>query len=266
MLMTYLFNYLHKAILFTFVVSIFLTTQAADDTAPIEIQEKFTDKDWLPHMLDHFHKGCPTNSYCEKDTGLKFDKWNQFMAKKPSIYSLEKFRSQHFFPIEVYSFGDVLKESNLVSWNSHCSNHQKKDPIHLSIVLAKDFQNLKNSFSKVQNIMTRKVLLLDDKKITVYEIPRDDYPKYLENKALKILKSHNDFYYGLSIESSGKVTITEPPLRDVKGFQIDCPKELEKEWEKLNHNKDLYQGTYCKTIMDFSTKKNQIMLLGWSCV
>ena len=87
----------------------------------------------------------------------------------------------------------------------------------------------------------------------------------IKDKKLIVPRDHENIYYHLSIDQSGKWSVASPPSKLLsKAMQetedTECPKD-----EKELPNQGLFLKTYCKKIWNADLNKAQTIKLAWAC-
>jgi hypothetical protein len=241
-------------------------------SAPKDKQTTFKEKEFKPHMVDHFNQGCPANSECSPEMGKLFKSWtdslNNFGNEKSGHLLLERFRQANGVPFEVWTTSKATAKDRVIFWDSPCQEHnlENQEKIGIGMVMVKNLKELQE-LAKENKIYLRylKLYQSDKKTIKTYQTLRGETPLYIENDQLIYQKVEEGQSYGLSVGLDGKLKIvtTQEP-KDYPRL-IDCPKELEEEANKILTPKNLYAGFYCQRTWNKSTDKFDTLMVGWSC-
>lgn len=220
-------------------------------------------------MLDHINRGCPTNSRCNAETGEKYWKLN-LLAKeiqkrkssdKENASAIEEFRKTHGLPIGFWSIDPLYKNPGVVSWNSHCPHHRKKESeIFLGEMMVKEFNDI-----HADQFFARTWRLTSDNKILSYRFPRGDFPLALSGKDLFIPRDVDGIYYALLLDHQGKFRVTTNKVPKKLPTEVKCPKELVTAFGKEKQGAYLYQEAYCKALWDEKAERFDTLIFGWSC-
>ena len=227
--------------------------------------------EFKPHMLDHINEGCPTNSSCLPQTGKRYKQWVDLLKKKSlkgarRWRTLENFRKKNGIPLEVWSFPQAEKIEGLIHWDGHCPNHnQKGHKIQITLALTKNFIELAKLEREKKIYIPRAFLLEMSGTIKEYLVLRGSGPLYLDGDALVYIKETEGAYYGLRIESQGRLSVIPPQTPNHKSQSVECPKALNERFAGHTTPKKLYQGAYCRSFWNQKKKIYQTMIFGWSC-
>jgi hypothetical protein len=190
---------------------------------------------------------------------------------------LEQYRQRWGIPVQYYFTQDFLESKFLnhpssqsqtthnpwipIYWDSSCSiinpsgDKRKSPPPMIGESFVVSSQN--ESTWMVQNqgkkilidqplILFRPMMLINKKSSTSisYRVPLGDFPIYVDNQKMVLLKDDEGLYYYLSINSSnGEWKIVEKPSYQQHWQQISCPTEILKKWDqwKLSSSHKVYE-------------------------
>ncbi len=224
-----------------------------------------------PHMLDHIHEGCPTNSSCLPQTGKHYKQWIDLLKKKSfrgtrPWMKIDRFRQKNGIPLEIWSFPLGEKTEGLIHWDGPCANHnQKGHKIQMALGLAKNFAELEQLEKKGKIHIPRAFMLTASDTIKEYFVPRGSTPLYLDGDALAYIKETEGVYYGLKIRPQGKLAILPPKQAQHQAQSVECPKKLNERFARHARPQMLYQGSYCRSFWNQKSKIYQTMIFGWTC-
>jgi hypothetical protein len=212
-------------------------------------------------ILDHKNPGCPTNSLCHREFGIKRMAWKNVL-KSPNK-SLDQFKSKNGLPITFWSQAEKEENKSTSYWHSHCFNHQSKN---VSLMLAQRFAKSYSLLKLKDTEYVPKVLVQDGKKTQVYTSIPFDSPVAIKNNSLIYNREDDGTYYSISIYKDGRMDASHKIVKPKNLPQsIDCSKELQESFSKLKFPKGLYQASFCKAVWNIDKKRFQTMILGWSC-
>ena len=112
-------------------------------------------------MLKHKYIGCPYNSSCNLKTGTKRQKWIDLLRIKGSLKSyyskINHFIRKNGIPFGVWNLPSDPTTKEIISWNSPCDYHRKKDSnIKLSQIFVKNVST--KSLKEIQASFNNKIL------------------------------------------------------------------------------------------------------------
>ena len=227
-----------------------------------------------PHMLGHVHEGCPANSDCLAQTGLRYKRWvnalQTHLEKGGQEWAfLDLFRQKNGIPLEIWGFPQGEGTKGFIHWDSYCQNHnegEKEKRILLTLALAQNLKELeKGEKNKKILYIPRALLLKSEQNIREYKILRGATPLLINGDRLIYTKETKGIYYGLQILPTGDLQITKPISPQHYPYTVECPSSLVKMFSLLPYPKKLYQGLYCQALWDQKTQTYQTMIFGWSC-
>tara|TARA_R110002072_G_scaffold64203_4_gene159586 strand:- start:25164 stop:25940 length:777 start_codon:yes stop_codon:yes gene_type:complete len=245
-------------------VSFFLTTHAQQSDFSPKNQTDFNSNDFKPHMLDHINKGCPNNSQCSKETGLKMQRWSKALreSKKLGIRRLTNTAKKVGIPFDLWSRAKTSKELKVITWDSSCPNHNLPDQqIFSATIFVKDIKDL----MKFDDLVAPTLLLLKNKKIQQHYIPRDASPMFYDNGTIHYLMGNQGDYYGMKISSKGIISVNSIQKVSEYPQSKSCHPALMKKWKQTKAPKNLYKDVSCSSIWDAQAKKYIPILYGWTC-
>lgn len=214
--------------------------------------------------------GCPENAYCKKETGINRKNWIEqlkiFSTGKISEQKLNSFIQSEFgLPVSGWGQEEASLRPNILMWDSPCKQHRvPSNKYYIAEVFRKNF--LSNELKELPNIFFGRAILLDNANqpysITV---PRGDAPLFIKNGSLYFLREEEGIFYGLMIDREGHFKVTKNETSTEPPKESTCTKDQETLFNRESPGSTFYQGTYCKSIWDKTTKSYKTMLLGWSC-
>ncbi len=229
-------------------------------------------------MLGHIYEGCPSNSTCSKETGILRKKWVDVLKASPSdkqkaTRGLNNFKEKYGIPIGfwVHSQEKETQDPNhrLVIWDSHCSNHQSKEPaqrIFMGEAMVSNFKQFESMSLPEHKLMLSKTWTLTKSgKLESYFHPRSEFPIMVDNSGIYFTREEEGKYYGLQISSKGAINVA--PIASPKSYprEVSCPAALDAVFKTNIKMTNLYMGHYCKALWNNSTKEFQTFVFGWSC-
>jgi hypothetical protein len=214
----------------------------------------------------HPNKGCPFNSICGKEMGLKKYQWDELLKSLPkekshAVKKLDNFRKKNGILVPVWTVSNPQEESDLIKWHSPCPQHQKEDNKYFQAeVFTSNFSKLdKNRF-----IEEEALLLKEDNSIVSYKIPNKELPLYLIGQEMIFSMTSEGTYYYLGVNPSGNLRVIDSSPMDFSVQDAECPKILINQFDQLTNG--LYSGHFCKNIYNSLLKKYQTLLFGLTCV
>lgn len=216
--------------------------------------------------LAHKNKGCPLNSICGQEMGLKKAQWDETLKSLPkettlAAKKLEEFRKKNGLLLPVWTISNTQEEKDLIKWNSPCPQHQNpENNLFQAEVFAPNFASLdKNRFLEEEAF-----LLEENNKITPYKIPNKELPLFLIGKEMIFSMASEGVYFYLGVDPAGNIRVIDTKNTEFTPTDMECPKELISKIDQLS--KGLYSGHFCKNIYNSSLKKYQTLLFGLTCV
>jgi hypothetical protein len=216
--------------------------------------------------LGHPNKGCPFNSICGKEMGIKKAAWDDLLKNLPkdktsAVLKMEKFRKKNGLLIPIWMISNFQEENDLIKWSSPCPQHHKdENKFFQAEVFVSDFNQLDNK----RFIEEVALLLNEDNSIITYKIPNKEIPLHLYGQEMIFSMTSEGVYYYLGVNPSGKIRTLDIKPLDFGPSDIDCPVILTNSFNQLP--KGLYSGHFCKNIYNSIKKKYQTLLFGLTCV
>ena len=239
--------------IFVTIIAVFTFNFALADSKALE---KFDS-------LLHENKGCPVNSICSKASGELLIKWEKNIEKinqKNKVNLLNNFKVKHGIPIQFLTSMKGKKALDPIMWNSRCKKHNPRNPNNDIYRGIKFFKSLPKSDLTVLT----PIRVYDGNKKLDFTIPYQDQVYFIKNNQLVILKEFNDFFYQISVDQNGKISIVNHPSSlinlalDKKVSDQQCPDQLE--------FKEVYfSKTYCQKVLDLDTNDLKLIQYAWSC-
>ena len=81
------------------------------------------------NKYDHPHAGCPINSKCNKDLGIKRQNWIKFLRSvtlKTKKNDFQKFQRKYGLPLNIWTTQKAHKDPSIIQWDSPCRGHRIK--------------------------------------------------------------------------------------------------------------------------------------------
>lgn len=212
--------------------------------------------------------GCPENSHCTKELGIKRD---TFIAeiKKVSQESESKInqliQKNSLYPITVWAIEDQKTNGlPLIFWNSPCKQHNPPNP---KVLIAEIFMHdlSAQSVKKQDNVIFNKLFYWENKKWKFAYVPRGDAPLMIVNNQFYYIREEEGHYFGLMISKSGELNITKTKTVTEFPKELECKKEMIEEFYKEAPTLSFFKGQICKEIWNQDKKIYEPIMLGWSC-
>lgn len=232
----------------------------------------FKPEDFMPHMVDHPHQGCPVNSSCTKELGAKREKFVSTLKvlAERSPKSLSKVIKESGAPIPIFVATkqndpkENYNDSNFIIWDSPCDNHRQiGESVYLAEAIIKDFSDL-GPFAQARAGLI--LVAPPTGAITLYNTPRDHAPRYIDKNGLVFLFEEVGHYYTLAVNSKGIIRSTPIQSNYPAPENVACSEELLKRYEQIPpERKVAFSHHFCRSIYNRQTKKRELALLAWSC-
>lgn len=238
----------------------------SQNLSPNQIEKLKAKNDISYEDLAHENKGCPENSICSAASGKAMKRWDKFLksAQRHKDYTrkLESYRQKHGLPITFLAKKEASIGIDPIFFNSRCAHHNPKDRPKSKVF--KGIQFFKND-PKSDSVLLGPARLYADEKPIDFGLPYEETPIMIKDKKLIVPRDHENIYYHLSIDQSGKWSVSRPASKLLsKAMQetedIACPKD-----EKELPNQGLFLKTYCKKIWNADLEKAQTIKLAWAC-
>ncbi len=216
--------------------------------------------------LGHKYQGCPLNSICAPEMGVKKKSWDEMFKtlpkdKKLAVKTLEDFRKKNGILLPVWTISSPDEEKDLIKWNSPCPQHQNpENKFFQAEVFTSNFSSLDNN----RFLEEEALLLNENNSIISYKIPSKELPLYLNGEEMIFSMTSEGAYYYLGVDPTGQVRVLDTQNTEFSPTDAECPKDLITKFEQLS--KGLYSGHFCRNIYNSSLKKYQTLLFGLTCV
>lgn len=227
--------------------------------AAFSAEEIKLDENFQAFMIDHAYEGCPTNSECTKELGIKRKSWSDLLQKHSSLSDLKALTQKYGHPFKVWFEPKKVDNSKLISWNSPCDIHNKEEQI---IRTGEYF--LKSHLKTSEAILFHKVYFEKGNEVIEYIIPRDESPLYKDGNDLIFLLEEKGRFYGLKVTAQNDFSLIKSPATKVFSETVSCPKKLS-DYFKKNASKELYSFFNCKALWNVKTKKLETFIVGKAC-
>ncbi len=232
---------------------------------------------------DHHFKGCLENSECDQVMGLQLTRWSDLIKKLKNDVSdtskkfqlLEIFREKYGIPVEFYTYQKSQQGFKPLLYNSPCKAHNPTngEKILQGTSFIKSIRNDNATVWRDQTqievptgeiLVPQPVYIYRDKNVIRYNLPLNDQPLFIRNGDLFILRQEDDFFYFLSISSSGEwkiqnIDMTRLSEWSEKRSEVNCPKDSNKADFKF------FQNEFCKLIWDEDLKQKIIVKMHKGC-
>lgn len=218
-----------------------------------------------PDKYLHTIEGCPENSYCNDKLAKPYQQWTKFLKKLkgiPNVLSkkIEAHRKKYGIPIKIW-ITDETKRNDFIHWNSTCERHNKEDSkIFEGIIFAKNLQNIESKF-----IHLEQAIWFDKNQNSIFKIPRQSRPAYLENDQLVFIMDEDDLFFGLKISKKGNLSITPLRLPVPLPAPVACPKTLDASFALSEDEASIFLETYCVEIYNRTSKKQETLMFMRAC-
>lgn len=215
--------------------------------------------------LDHINPGCPDESICSKETGIKASIWKENLRNYLQNHLSEKelnniLTQKEAFPVNIWADAEAIKSNlNLALWRSPCKQHQdKNNPIDIGEIYLKSIKN-------IPHIIYSKIIYNNTKEIKAIALPRGDAPIAIFNDHFYYTKDDDGLFYGLLISQNGELKISK--TKSIKKYprEVSCPKEMSELFLKEAPSLNFYKGSFCKEIWNNDKNAYETILVGWSC-
>lgn len=247
------------------------SNEVIGDDAPSQLNQEQI----LQLLDDHPHQGCPANSSCSKKMGKKQQAW---LERLKSINQKKDSPDQNV-RVNVWLLPkDHLPLSlegeqfpNFITWTSHCPYHRLKDQdnpqplIHKGQAFISHMDELKNKQGDFFVVKNRAYLLRNSKEVIKYQVPTYDLPLKISNESLVYLLHDQEYYYSLSVDPKGSLSLLSGQQTDHFPKNIECPKILKEVFHEDLEISQLFQEIYCRNVWSESDKKYYPMIFGWTC-
>ena len=215
-------------------------------------------------LLEHENKGCPLNSQCSKENGLKFLEWSKSLKiydKEQQYRELKKFFKKNGIPVDFLAKESLIEENDIVLLNSKCRHHNPKNSLRK---IVKGTYFTKNISFEKDGFNFDTINVFEQKKLTAYPTSYGDLPIFIKDNRLFYLKDYEDFLYQVSIGVKGDIQLENLPgslyakaqSKKVKDFK--CP-------ENKTEHSSLYTSSYCQKIWDIDSNTLKTIQVFWSC-
>lgn len=206
--------------------------------------------------LAHENPGCPENSKCNEEMGLKMQAYNYVFKNYKNPYpNLNKLKKKYGIPFKFYTKN---LSDNMISYTSKCRHHNPRkgegDVTYEASMFLKELpQDGSLGLVEIEGLTSK----------IHFFIPIKDTPIFIKNKKLIIMRedSDNQSYY-MTLNKNGSFRLSDISQRDLKIAhshlepQRECP-----EGEVNTH----FLGHYCRKIYNFDLKKVETIRLDWAC-
>lgn len=240
----------------------------AQNITPKQIAQLKGKTDITYDDLAHENQGCPENSLCSKEMGIKMKRWKKFMEKMASENSkrpsraaakIESFRAQYGLPVAFLADKESVLSIDPILFSSRCAHHNPKEKSQTTYKAIQFFKN--NPASQAARFDPATLYEKNNNK--AFLLPYEETPIMIDKGALVLSREHEDFFYHLAIDKDGKWKVVSPKKSDLsKALEnmenAECPKEL------VEKSKD-HLKMYCKKIWNADEKKAQVVRLAWAC-
>jgi len=211
----------------------------------------------------HPNQGCPINSQCSKENGLKLQAWEKIFIHErvnKRFKLMSEFEKKHGLPLQFLTSEQAKEKYDPILWNSRCKHHNPKNP-HNNI-----YQGMKffKSIPLKGDLNFDSIVLFEKDKKKIYKVPYQDRPHFIKDDRLFILKDYDDSFYQISVNDKGSFRLENLNINVFKKAdskkikEVPCPDNKE-------DKPDLYTNSYCQQIWDIDTNEMKTIQVFWSC-
>jgi hypothetical protein len=234
---------------------------------------------------EHQFKGCLENSECDQVMGLQLSRWKDLVTKlkdekieatKKSQY-LEAFRAKYGIPVEFYTTQKSQQGFKPLLYNSHCKDHNPKDPAPKILKGTAFLKNLSKEKATIWRDQTQievpvgelltpqPVMIYGDGKPQTFQLPLGDQPLFIKSNELYVLKEEDGFFYMLKVSETGDWKIENFDFTKLSEYEDKrdnalCPKDTQKLAPKV------FGVEFCKTVWNEDSKKSVVVKMHQGCV
>lgn len=230
-----------------------LITSLPSFTQEVEIDgKKVTWED-----LEHENLGCPNNTTCSKELGLKYNEFIKALSRargKNNFTSyLNNLSLKDGFPFK-FLYKGILDEKKYITWDSRCDFHKKKLKEESIFVGMSFFKKLEN---KEGRIFTQSKFKNEN-----FTLPLETYPLAIKNKELIVPMDINDVYFYLSIKANGEFSVI-----DLTQDEVNKALNAKETATCIEENSNEYfSKSFCESLYNFDTKSTEVVTNTWTCL
>ncbi len=208
------------------------------------VEKLKTLKEITPEDLIHENRGCPENSKCSKQNGIKRAKWlkalNQFKQTN-RVTPLNKFILKNGHPTTFLIKEDSSSSLDPIIYSSRCISHKKENIVEASLFL--------KSKPKSPNLFFNTI----NTKYGELALPYRSRPLGFKNGKPIVIMEYNDILYTILISSNLKIEVIQ-----LKEEEINLLIEKKSSFKcKKVHTPNLYfEGTDCYSVWDLNMNKS----------
>ena len=222
--------------------------------------------------FDHENMGCPANSLCERDTGMKLLKWRKLIEafkKNKKLKPLQTFVQKNGLPIEHYTkltqnSWKQLNSTKPVLWGSQCEHHRNK-----GISLGKSFFKIATKKSQTELLHLDPIHMQVGNKVKTYFFPKGIRPNYLDNESAYFIHEEEGVYLTAKINQNGRISIVPrnkkamKEIADSMAREAKCTKIIQN--AALESEKLFYEAHYCRMTWNIAKKTYQLVMAPLGC-
>lgn len=225
-------------------------------------------------ILNHKYPGCPDNSICSTNLGIKYQKWQSAINSDDSnenkwIKLLNKSIQSNGFPISVWSFPPAKENKLITLWDSHCKQHRNPTrSVYQGEIFLKDLS--KKTLKKAKEETSKKIFIEKAVQVTkddhiIYPILKNEAPILFFKNGLIFSLENEGKYFHLLISNKGKLKVI--PSKKIIKFpeDITCSPELLSKVTKELVNPIIHIKPKCKRLWNPTAKQSIEILLPLSC-
>lgn len=212
----------------------------------------------------HLPKGCPENSYCNKELAELNTRWTEALNNptKKKYHDLNLNKKKFGSPINFYHATSAPKMAKHILWDSRCKNH-KKAPT--KIYEARNFFKKLPTSDPNENSFFSYILIEKANQTQRITISRGDFPLFYQDNAVYLNREEDANYYGVIIKASGEFKITAPIQTKLVPQEVKCPDNLMNKLRPLIKNKSVYTSAICRKIWDRKKQVFYTYITGDAC-
>ncbi|MCK5072997.1 MAG: hypothetical protein KAQ98_06190 [Bacteriovoracaceae bacterium] len=229
-------------------------------------QDNLNIENFPVYKTTHNNSGCPENSYCKKNLGKKRSRWVNFVttlrgSSKFVTRKIEAFRAKHGIPIDVWYIEKENREK-IIHWNSICQSHStKNNKVYVAEIISKNLKKI-----KTPGIHFEKCLLIHNKKILKFPIPRGQIPLYIDGNRPVFISNIGNHYFGLRVSSKGALNVVPIKFPIKPPVTVDCPEKIKNKLNLSIDGKKVFLHPHCKKIYNGKNKKFEIAMFMRACI
>lgn len=235
--------------------------------------------------FEHVNKGCPENSECDTVMGHQMKTWKDLVKRlaetealtaEQKVAEAESFRERSGIPSEFYTYKKSQQGFRPLYFNSPCKEHNPKSEENKVLRGSAFLKGVKAGKAIVwrdqaqievpvgELFIPQPVTVFYPTGAVTYQLPIDDQPLFIRDKALHIVKEDEGFFFVMRVEPGGDWKVVNIDLtklsewEDKRGY-VTCPVEKEKKTPKE------FGVTFCKSVWDEDLKRPVVVRMHAGC-